>query len=122
MAAMQKRLFQFLREHHRDRCSFTVDDAIDFTGYQAQTLRTYLSKQLKDVWVSAVDARHYRVHDFDDVTYTAFADAMSQNTRLSFTSEQEWRAQVRHLLALGVQHGYPVADAVHGIVRELGAA
>lgn len=119
MRQMQKRLYEFLKGHQRTGSSFTVDEAIEFTGYAADTLRTYLSKNLRGVWVTAVDERHCKVHDFDGVSPVAFADAMSQNTRLAFDDEHEWRAQLKRLLAQGVQHGYPVASTVRELIREI---
>lgn len=118
----QERLFRFMKDRARDGRSFMLDEVLEATGYMPSALRTNLSKHLKGVWVSAVDERHFRVHDFDGVSLPAFLDALSQNTRLSFEDEQQWRRQLRKLLALGVQHGHPVGAAVRSLLAELGVA
>jgi hypothetical protein len=117
-----KKLYDFLRERALSRKSFTMEEAIDFTGYMPSALKTNLSKHLKGVWVSPVDDKHFRVHDFSSVSLPAFVDAMSQNTRLSFEDEQQWRGQLRKLLALGIQHGHPVGATVADLLTELGVA
>jgi hypothetical protein len=115
-----EKLYRFLRERALGGRSFTLDEAIDFTGYMPSALKTNISKHLKGVWVSSVDDSHFRVHDFEGVSLPAFLDSMSQKTRLSFEDEHEWRAQLRKLLALGIQHQHPVQGAVREILAELG--
>jgi hypothetical protein len=119
-SAKQEALYRFLKDRSRDGKHFTLDEVIEATGYMPSALKTNFSKHLKGVWVSAVDGRYLRVHDFDGVSLPAFLDATSQNTRLSFEDEHQWRAQLRKLLALGVQHGHPVGAAVEDLLEELG--
>lgn len=117
-----KKLYEFLKERALSGRSFTMEEAIEASGYMPSAIKTNFSKHLKGVWVSQVDDRHFRVHDFSNVSLLAFGDAMSQNTRLSFEDEQQWRAQLRKLLALGIQHGHPVAATVADLLAELGVA
>jgi hypothetical protein len=112
-------LYRFLREHAIARKSFTLAEAIEFTGYMPSALKTNLSKHLRGVWVTPVDDKYFRVHDFEGVSMPAFTDAMSQNTRLSFEGEHAWRAQLRRHLALGIQHQFPVNEAVRDVLADL---
>jgi hypothetical protein len=114
-----EKLYQLLRDRALAGKSFTMQEAIEFTGYMPSAIKTNFSKHLKGVWVSAVDDKHFRVHDFANVSLSAFVDAMSQNTRFSFEDEHQWRSRLRKLLALGIQHGHPVANAVADLLAEL---
>lgn len=116
----QQLLFAFLKQHALPEKSFTLDEVIHATGYMPSTFKTHYSKHLKGLWISPVDDSHYRVHDFSAVTYSAFIDAMSQNTRLTFDDEEQWRDQLRRLLALGVAQQYSIVDAVDDLLDELG--
>ncbi len=115
-------LFYFFQEHYESGLSFTLDEAAEFAGYKSGvSLLTVVGAHFLDVWVFAVDSQHYVVRDFGGVSIRAFTDAMCQVTRLSFEDERTWRKQVSKLLALGMQQGFPILEAVLAIVDELTA-
>jgi hypothetical protein len=111
--------YEFLMECQRSGRRFTVREAAAATGYEESSITTNISKHLKGRWVDAIDGKRFQVHDFEKVSPSLFAEAMSQNTRLSFVDEREWRSQVTRLLGLGVQSGFPVAEVVKAVLEDV---
>lgn len=121
MSGKLTKFYDFLMDRQRTGKRFTIDEAVEATGYAVSSFRAAISKHLKGRWVEAVDGQHFVVHDFASVSPAVFAEAMSQNTRLTFADESEWRAQVRRLLALGVQQGYQLRPAIDAVLRQIEA-
>ena len=119
MRGTQRMLFEFLRARERTRQAFTVDDAADASGLSLASIHTYLSKKLIGVWVTQNDDRFFSVDGLLGVSPLAFERYMSQKSATTFANVDEWTQQLRTLLRLGLQQGYPIKKTVEEIVTGL---
>jgi hypothetical protein len=122
MRDTQRKLFEFLRACETSRRTFTLGQAAEASGLSVVSVRTYVSKKLEGRWVEATDGQHYKVHGVLKISSRDFEHAMSQKADSVFGGPDVWRAQMRNLLQLGVDSGYPVATIVSDLMNEFGAA
>jgi hypothetical protein len=119
MRDTQRKLFEFLRECETSRRAFTVQQAAEASGLSIASLKTYVSKKLEGRWVEATDDQHYKVRGLLKVSSRDFEHAMSQKADPAFADIAEWRFQIRSLLQLGTERGYPVATIIAELVNEV---
>lgn len=119
MRDTQRKLFEFLRACETSRRTFTLPQAAEASGLSVVSVRTYVSKKLEGRWVEATDDQHFKVHGLLKISSRDFEYVMSQKANMSFAGLGEWRAQLRNLVQLGVEHGYPVASIVAELMNEL---
>lgn len=122
MRDTQRKLFEFLRACETSRRTFTLRQAAEASGLSVVSVRTYVSKKLEGRWVEATDNQHYKAHGMLKISSRDFEHAMSQKADSAFGGLREWQGQMRNLLQLGVEHGYPVASVVADLLTEFGAA
>lgn len=118
MRETQRRLFEFLRACETSRRTFTLAEAAEESGLSVVSVRTYVSKKLEGRWVEATDDQHFKVQGILKISSGDFEHTMSQKAATSFAGLGQWRTQMRNLVQLGVEHGYPVASIVAELVNE----
>jgi hypothetical protein len=119
-AIRKRRLFEFPARFSRR--TFTLPQAAEASGLSVVSVKTYVSKKLEGRWVEATDDQHYKVHGLLRISSREFERAMSQKADSAFGGLGSWRAQLRNLLQLGIEHGYPVATVVSDVLNDLGAS
>lgn len=122
MRETQKKLLEFLKECERRDRTFTVDQAAEASGLSVASLRTYIPKKMKGLWVEPTDDQHYEVHDLVSVSDREFEHVMTQKFVTAVASVAEWKNQLRELVQLHKEHGYPVRQAVDEVLRAAGLA
>jgi hypothetical protein len=122
MRDTQRKLFEFLRACETSRRTFTLRQAAEASGLSVVSVKTYVSKKLEGRWVEATDDQHYKVHGLLKISSRDFEHAMSQKADSAFGGLGDWRAQMRNLLQLGIEHGYPVATVISDLLNEFGAS
>lgn len=119
MRDTQSRLLGFLKDCERRAKSFTIEGAAAATGLSPVSVRTYISKKLKNRWVEATDDGHYLVRGIAGVSGPDFERAMAQNT-VGPDNFAAWCQSLQELLEVGRANGYPVNQTVSDALRRLG--
>jgi hypothetical protein len=75
-----QQLFDVLREFEREEKNFTVRELADATGYKFSSLRTYISKKLKNYVVFSTQGGKYKVSGILHLDVNVFVKHMSQRS------------------------------------------
>ena len=113
----QRRLYEFLKTSELGQRTFTVEDASAGSGLSAVSVRTYLSKKLIGRWVERTDGTRYRVKGVAALTPAQFAAVMTQKTSAQPVDLNAWMARLRELVQHGLTQGYPMAGAIHELLK-----
>jgi hypothetical protein len=112
-----RRLFEFLRQREQDQKSFTIAVAAEATGLSEESVRTYVSKKLRDRYVWREDSKHYAVRGMSGVTLDEFVGVMTQKLRPPAASLDAWRDELARFAEQGAKAGFPVSDVFESLAK-----
>lgn len=107
-SASQLRFFEFLKQCEASSKTFTIDDAAKSTGLSEASVKTYLSKKMKDRWVFATEGGHFEVRRFSAIPLNEFLRVMTQKSRPMFANLAEFRDQIEELCHQGKAQEFDV--------------
>lgn len=119
MADRQRKLYEFLLERERGKMNFTIGDVMEATGLSEASVKAYISKKLRGLWIDPVDSYFYRATGLSAISLADFRGWMSQTTAGLFGPPQLWRIHLMGVLHIGARAGHPVREIVEELMASL---
>lgn len=117
-SAQQRRLFEFLKQREAASKTFTIAEAASVTGLSEASIKTYVSKKMKDRWVFPTDGAHFEVKGFSAIPIAEFERIMSQKGQAQFQTVAEFRDQIEETCRQGVAKGYDVKAVLKTLIEK----
>ena len=73
-----KRVYDFFVDRFENDELFSKEDIRTASGWKLSTVKTYLNKNYWNEYIEKVDHIHYRIVNFEDVTFEAFLACHTQ--------------------------------------------